>query len=423
MYLLVFYSILQVHCLWGKIRGNKLIMLEIAPMSKTIVPLTDTKINKSKPKEKPYKIFDGGGLYIEIYPTGSKLWRIKYSFLKKEKRISLGKYPLISLAKAREKRDEIKKLLSDNIDPSTYQKVDKDIITLDMIINEWLEIKKSRVADSTHNDSKRIGEAHIKPILGEYPINKITRTMIADLIKSIDKKTAFNTAKKARHLLNQAFKYAMVKGLIEFNPASDLSIITAYQGVTEHYKSIPFTELKTLLSSVQKSTSNIVTKAYIYLLCLTALRPTELRLSKWSEIEDDNLSIPIERMKKRNTHITPLSKQALYVLDQIKPITGCYEFIFSSLNNPLKPMGRSTANFILNNSNYFGKHSPHGFRHLLSTELNNRGYNHDWIEKQLAHGDTDRIRGTYNHASYLDQRKIMMQEWADSIDFDFKVFK
>ena len=392
-------------------------------MPKLILPLTDSKINKSKPKNKSYKLFDGGGLYLEIYPTGSKLWRIKYNFLKKEKRLSLGAYPLITLAKAREKREEIKSLLTENIDPSTYKKSENNFITLTMLIDEWVEIKKHRLSESTIIRINSIIKNHITNSIGGYHIAKITRPMIVDLIKKIEEKSAFSTAKKTRHLLSQAFKYAIIKGLIDINPATDLSIVSiAPLSIRKSYNSLPFTELSDLLKEVQLSTSNKVTKTYIYLLSLTALRPTELRLAKWSEITDDVLEIPRERMKKRNNHKVTLPRQALFIIDQIRPITGMYDFIFPGINNPLNPMGRTTANFVINNIRLKGKHSPHGFRHLLSTELNSRGYNHDWIEKQLAHGDTDKIRGAYNHASYLDQRRIMMQEWADSIDFDFKVF-
>lgn len=391
-------------------------------MPKLILPLTDSKINKSKPKDKAYKLFDGGGLYIEIYPTGSKIWRIKYSFLKKEKRISLGQYPGVNLLNAREKREEIKALLADNIDPSTYKKTDYGNQTLGELINEWLDIKKARLAESTYNRSMTIYKVHIKPILANSYVDKISRPMVVDLIKNIESKGSYSTSKKARHLLNQAFRYAVVKGLIDINPASDLSLISTATNTRKNYNSVSFNELKPLLESIRNTPSSAVVKSFIYLLSLTALRPTELRLSKWSEINNDCLEISQERMKKRNKHITPLSKQALYILDQLKAITGDSEFIFSSTSNPVKPISRSTSNHILNITPYSKRHSPHGFRHLLSTELNSRGYNHDWIEKQLAHGDTDKIRGTYNHASYLDQRRVMMQEWADSIDFDFKVF-
>lgn len=390
-------------------------------MPKLIIPLTDTKINKSKPKDKPYKLFDGGGLYLEVYPTGSKLWRVKYNFLKKEKRLSLGAYPTITLLKAREKREEIKQLLSDNIDPSTYKKTENNFTTISTIIDEWIEIKKPRWAISSFERINQINNKHIKPTIGNYHVAKVTRPVVVDLIKSIEAKNSYNTSKKTRHLLNQAFKYAMVKGLIDINPASDLSIISSEPVIKKNYNSVSFADLPKLLKDVQESNSNAVTKAYIFLLALTALRPSELRLAKWSEINHDLLNIPADRMKKRRLHITPLSSKAIYVLEQIKPITGDYDFIFSSNSYPNQPIARSTTSFIMKSAGYSDKHTPHGFRHLLSTELNNRGYNHDWIEKQLAHGDTDKIRGTYNHASYLDQRRKMMQEWADSIDFDFKL--
>jgi len=184
--ILAFIDILQSVFFWGKIGGKNYKLRKLAPMPKLILPLTDSKINKSKPKDKPYKLFDGGGLYIEVYPTGSKLWRIQYSYLKKEKRLSLGQYPVITLAKAREKREEIKYLLADNIDPSTHKKSEDNFITLSMLTAEWIDIKKHRWSEASYIRANSLIKNHIDPTIGKYHIAKITRPMVIDVIKKIE---------------------------------------------------------------------------------------------------------------------------------------------------------------------------------------------------------------------------------------------
>lgn len=395
-------------------------------MPKKVAPLTDTKINKSKPKDKPYKLSDGEGLYIEVFPNGSKLWRVKYVLSGKEKRIALGDYPTISLAYARELKQEVKLQVKKGIDPVLSRKIERTrsvTNSFESIANEWFDINSTKWAKTTKNKTRLYLDKDIIPFFKDRAIGDIKRIELVSLIKTFESRKAFEPAKKARLWLNHIFRYALAKGIVEVNPATDLDVVAIQAPKVKHMPFVPFSELKELLVNVGNTNCLVLSKAAIYLLVLTGLRPGEIRMCKWDYIsfEDKTITIPEELTKTRKKHVVPLVRQSINVLKDIKPISSRYDFIFIG-RDLIKPFSDMTINKCLKMAGYKDKQTGHGFRHLLSTELNNRGYNHDWIEKQLAHGDTDKIRGTYNHATYLDQRRKMMQEWADSIDFDFKVF-
>ncbi|AZS50628.1 DUF4102 domain-containing protein [Entomomonas moraniae] len=395
-------------------------------MPKKVAPLTDTKINKSKPKDKPYKLSDGEGLYIEIFPNGSKLWRVKYILNSKEKRIALGDYPTISLAYARELKQQVKLQVKKGIDPVLNRKIEKErsvTNSFESIANEWYEINSARWAESTKDKIRLYLDKDILPFFKNREIEGIKRIELVSLVRKFEERKAFEPAKKTRLWLNQIFRFALAKGVVDVNPATDLDVVAIQAPKVKHMPSVNFDNLKELLEHVKQTPCSALSKAAIYLLTLTGLRPGELRMCKWGYIDTDNksITIPADLTKTRKPHTVPLPNQALKILEEIKPVSFHYEYVFIG-RDLKKPFSDMTINKCLKMAGYKDKQTGHGFRHLLSTELNSRGYNHDWIEKQLAHGDTDKIRGTYNHASYLDQRRVMMQEWADSIDFDFKVF-
>ncbi|AWM80499.1 integrase [Gammaproteobacteria bacterium ESL0073] len=396
-------------------------------MPKKIAPLTDTKIHKTKPKDKPFKLSDGEGLYIEIFPNGSKLWRVKYIFDGKEKRIALGNYPTVSLSYARELKQEVRTQVKKGIDPVLNRKIQKNkqgINDFESLANEWYNICASKWSDLTKLKTRRYLDKDIIPFFRKRDIGTIKRVELVSLIKKIESRNVSEPVKKTRIWLNQIFRFAIAKGIIESNPATDLDIVTKAAPKQKPMPHVNFSELKELLKSVKLTNSPILAKSGVYLLALTGLRTGELRLCKWEYVDFDQkiITIPEHITKTKHLHVIPLSEQCVSILNNIKEISAHYDFIFigQSLKKPLTEM---TFNLCLRKAGYKDRQTGHGFRHLLSTELNSRGYNHDWIEKQLAHGDTDKIRGTYNHASYLDQRRVMMQEWADSIDFDFKVFR
>lgn len=387
------------------------------------MPLTDSAIKTAKPKEKDYKLSDAHGLYLLVKPNGSKLWRLKFRVNGKEKGLAFGTYPTVSLAQARQKREEARQLLALGVDPSAERKAAKkaqrvDGVTFETLAREWYSYNAPRWAKSTAYKTKLYLDNDMLPHIGARPVKSITRPELVDLVRKVEARGKLNAAGKIRQWLHQIFRYGLASGVVEANPATDLDVVAAPPKATRHHPHVAFAELPELLGKIESTTLNTLTRCAIRLLVLTAVRPGELRQAPWLEFDLDGATwtIPKARMKARRPHVVPLPQQALAILRQLKEITGDYPLVFAGQQNPDRPMSENTINKALRLMGYEGRQTGHGFRHLLSTELNGRGYNRDWIERQLAHGDNDEIRDTYNHATYLEQRREMMQAWADSID-------
>ncbi len=392
-------------------------------MPRAATPLTDSAIKAAKPKEKPYKLADGQGLYLEITPNGSKLWRLKYRHSDKEKRLALGAYPAVTLLKARQRRDEARQLLAEGVDPGAEKKANKEAqraeeLTFEAVAREWYVFNAPRWAESTAYKAKLYMENDLLPGIGSRPIAAITRPELVDLVRKVESRGTLNAAGKIRQWLHQIFRYSLARGVVESNPATDLDVVAAPAKAARHHPHVPFAELPELLERLEAAKASNLTRWAIRLLILTAVRPGELRAAPWTEfdLEAATWTIPKERMKARRPHVVPLPHQAIAILRQLNEVTGGYALVFPGQQNAERPMSENTINKALRLMGYEGRQTGHGFRHLLSTELNGRGYNRDWIERQLAHGDKDEIRDTYNHAIYLEQRREMMQAWADSID-------
>ena len=385
--------------------------------------LTDTAIRTAKPREKLYRIADSQGLCLEVTTSGGKLWRLRYRFEGKAKMLSLGSYPAVTLAQARERRDAARKILARGIDPSAHKREERaasaaQALTLESLAREWYAYNKPRWAPATANKALQYLESDIIPVIGSRPVAEVTRPDLVDLVRRIEKREAFNVARKVRQWLGQIFRFGLAKGVVAANPATDLDVVAAHAPQTRHHPHISEAELPELLRKVASANCDITSKLAIRLLVLTAVRPGELRNAPWEEFDLDSATwtIPAVRMKARRPHLVPLPTQAIALLRQLHEITGTYPLAFPGRNDRSRPMSENTVNKVLSTIGYEGRQTGHGFRHLLSTSLNTRGYNSDWIERQLAHGDQDSIRDTYNHASYLEQRRSMMQAWADSID-------
>ena len=386
------------------------------------MPLSDTAIRTAKPKDKLYRLTDANGLCLEVTPTGSKLWRYRYRFNGSAKMLALGAYPAVTLLKARQSRDESRQLLIEGIDPGEQKKTLKlaqkvEGLTFETLAREWFAYNAPRWAESTTYKAKLYLENDLIPGIGSRPVKSITRPELVELVRTVEARGTLNAAGKIRQWLHQIFLYGLAKGVVDANPATDLSVVAAPPKAARHHPHVTFAELPELLSKVESANIHSLTRHAIRLLTLTAVRPGELRQAPWSEfdLEAGIWTIPKERMKARRPHVVPLPRQAVAILRQLKEITGRYSLVFAGAN-PERPMSENTVNKALRLMGYEGRQTGHGFRHLLSTELNGRGYNKDWIERQLAHGDSDEIRGTYNHAAYVEQRREMMQAWADSID-------
>jgi integrase len=387
------------------------------------MPITDAAIKAAKPAEKPYKLSDAHGLFLLINPNGSKLWHLKYRIAGKEKKLALGTYPIVGLQQARQRRDEARKLLAEGIDPSAAKKATKQAqqaatLTFEVLAREWFAYNAPRWAESTAYKANLYLENDLIPGIGSRPMKEITRPELVGLVRKVEARGTLNAAGKIRQWLHQIFRYGLAKGVIEINPATDLNVVAEQAKAVRHHPHVGFADLPELLGKLETAKIHLFTRCAIRLLALTAVRPGELRTAPWSEFDLDaaTWTIPKERMKARRAHVVPLPRQAVAILRQLKEISGGYALLFPGQQNPDRPMSENTINKALRLMGYEDRQTGHGFRHLLSTELNGRGYNRDWIERQLAHGDADEIRDTYNHATYLEQRREMMQAWADSID-------
>lgn len=386
---------------------------------------TDKAIKAAKPEAKAYKMSAGQGMFLLVNPNGSKLWRLKYRHGGKEKTLSFGAYPEVTLAQARLKREEARQQIAEGIDPSELLKQQRQqakakVLTFKVVAERWYKDKTELAlkpwAPATARKARLYLEKDLYPAFGSRPIAEITRLELIELNAKIEERGALDVSKKIRQWLGAIFDDAYDRGEIPANPAHNLKAGARSKGAThKHYPSVAFSELPAMLDAVDATGSHQLIKAAIRLLMLTAVRPGELRLAQWSEFDLDNAvwTVPAERMKMRRPHSVPLTSQVLELLAQVKEINPeGYLFVVQGS----KPISGITINQTIRLAGYGGKHTGHGFRHLLSTELNERGYNSDWIEAQLAHAGGDKIRATYNKAQYLEQRRTMMQDWADSID-------
>lgn len=385
--------------------------------------LTDTLVRKTKAPVKPKKLADERGLYLLLTPSGGKWWRFKYRFAGKEKLLSLGIYPDVSLAKAREARDEARRQVADGTDPSAARQQDKrekaesaanDFETL---AREWLDNVKPRWAAVYHNDTLKRFEAFIFPGIGRKPIADVTAPELLALLRKVEARGTVETAHKVGRACGQVFRYGIASGRCERNPAADLRGALKARPRPKHMATLPAAELPTFLHKIDEYDGELQTKLALRLLALTFVRTNELRSAAWSEIDLDKgeWTIPAERMKTKAPHHVPLSKQAIEVFRQLRAINAKWPLVFAG-RAPTKPMSKNTVLFALYRLGYHSRMTGHGFRALASTALNEMGYRPDVIERQLAHTEKNAVRAAYHRSQYLEERTIMMQAWADFLD-------
>ncbi len=387
--------------------------------------LSEFAVRKAKPREKAYKLADGGGLHLLVQPGGSKLWRLKYRFMGKEKLLSFGPYPLVTIAEARTKREEAKRLLLDGIDPAAQKKLDKIAAetkarqTFGLIADEYLEqMKERQAAERTQAKTRWLLKDLAKP-LEDRPINDIHPAEILDLLKAIEKSGRRETARRLRGTMSSVFKHAIVTLRATSDPTQPLRgallppKVTGRAAVTDERK------LGQLLSDIDEYDGWPTIRAALQFLVLTCVRPGEVRGATRDEFDLKKAvwSIPAERMKMRVPHDVPLSKQALAVLEDIWPLSEHGLLVFPSIRSIKRPLSENALNSALRRMGYTKDEvTAHGFRVTASTILNQRGYDPDVIEAVLAHQDRNAIRRAYNRATYFEQRTKLMQEWADVLD-------
>ncbi|WP_218783730.1 tyrosine-type recombinase/integrase, partial [Klebsiella pneumoniae] len=378
--------------------------------------LNARQVDAAKPREKAYKLADGAGLYLEVVPSGSRYWRMKYRFNGKEKRLAFGVYPAVSLAQARALRDEAKKKLAEGIDPSFAKKEEKLVRdvqlnnTFQAVALEWHGTKVNRWSEGYASDIIEAFNKDIFPYIGQQPVNEIKPLVLLNVLRRMESRGATEKAKKVRQRCSEVFRYAIVTGRAEYNPAADLtSAMSGHE--SKHYPFLTVEELPDFFKALAGYTGSPLVVLAARLLILTGVRTGELRGAFWSEFDLEKAvwEIPAERMKMKRPHLVPLSTQALEIVQQLKVMSGQYPLVFPGRNDPRKTMSEASINQVFKRIGYTGKVTGHGFRHTMSTILHEEGFNTAWIETQLAHVDKNAIRGTYNHALYLEGRKEMMQ--------------
>ncbi|MFG6655615.1 tyrosine-type recombinase/integrase [Scandinavium sp. M-37] len=385
--------------------------------------LNARQVDAAKPREKAYKLADGAGLYLEVVPSGSRYWRMKYRFNGKEKRIAFGVYPAVSLAQARALRDEAKKKLAEGIDPSFAKKEEKLVRdvqlnnTFQAVALEWHGTKVSRWSEGYASDIIEAFNKDIFPYIGQLPVNDIKPLVLLNVLRRMESRGATEKAKKVRQRCSEVFRYAIVTGRAEYNPAADLtSAMSGHE--SKHYPFLTVEELPEFFKALAGYTGSPLVVLAARLLILTGVRTGELRGAFWSEFDLEKAvwEIPTERMKMKRPHLVPLSTQALEIVQQLKVMSGRYPLVFPGRNDPRKTMSEASINQVFKRIGYTGKVTGHGFRHTMSTILHEEGFNTAWIETQLAHVDKNAIRGTYNHALYLEGRREMIQWYGNFID-------
>lgn len=387
------------------------------------MPLNDLRIKAAKPKDKPYKLGDGSGLYLLVHPTGAKYWRLKYRYNGKEKKLAFGVYPEVSLADARARCMEARKHLAAALDPTEVKRTAKERAaissanTFEAIALEWMEARKNAWTARYAEFMKRRLEADIFPQIGTKPIADITAPDLLRTLRIIEARGAHELAHRCKQSCGQIFMYAIATGKADRNPAADLQGALKSH-VKKTYAHLKEVDLPEFLKKLEAYTGTPQTKLAVELLMLTFVRTTELRAMTWAEIDFDKAEwrIPAHRMKMRRDHIVPLSIHSLAILRELKQMNGHWQFVFPNPHKPLKHMSENAILYALYRMGYHNRTTGHGFRHTASTILNENGFNADHIERQLAHVDGNKIRGTYNHAQYLPERRKMMQWWADYIE-------
>ncbi len=386
------------------------------------MPLNDMQIRRAKPEAKAYTLGDGQGLSLLVEPNGSKSWRFRYRYAGKPKMISLGVYPTITLADARSRRDEARKLVAEGKNPSEVRKEQKLALqtesenAFEKIAREWHQQKSTKWSAGYASDIMEAFKNDIFPYVGTRPVGEIKPLELLNVLRKIEKRGALEKMRKVRQRCSEVFRYAIATGRAEFNPAADLSsALNVHQ--SNHFPFLKANEIPDFLRALNGYTGSRLVLIATKLLMITGVRTIELRAALWSEFDLDNAiwEIPAERMKMRRSHLVPLSTQALDLLNELKMMTGKYSYVFPGRNDPNKPMSEASINQVIKRIGYGGKLTGHGFRHSLSTILHEKGYDSAWIEIQLAHIDKNNIRGTYNHSQYIDKRRDMMQWYSDYI--------
>jgi len=387
--------------------------------------LNDTRVRTAKVRERPIKLSDSGGLYLLIQPHGSKLWRLAYRFGGKQKTLAIGVYPTITLKQAREKRDEAKELLAVNIDPSTQRRLEKQSAstgnTFRAVAEElMMKLEREGRAEATLVKQRWLLQfAH--PAIGDRPIAEITAPEVLSVLRKVEARGRYETARRLRSTCGMVFRYAIATARAQRDPSVDLRGALTAPKVTHRSAIVDPAGMGALLRAIEEYEGLPLTKAALKLAPLVFVRPGELRKAEWSEFDFERAEwrIPAAKMKMRRLHRVPLSKQALAIIHDLRGLSGGGRWLFPSVRSTARPMSENTLNAALRRLGYSKEQmTAHGFKGMASTRLNEMGrWNPDAIERQLAHKESNDVRYAYMHAAeYWSERVKMMQIWADYLD-------
>ena len=390
-------------------------------MARMTRPLTNNEILKAKLQEKDFTLHDGDGLFLLIKTSGKKQWRFRYQRLNSSNRtnLSLGSYPALTLAAARQMRDQYLSLLVQGLDPQRQQEKasEQRQIELDSIFSvvagNWFQLKSKSVTEDYAKDIWRSLEKDIFPAIGDIQVQAIKARTLVEALEPIKARGALETVRRLVQRINEIMIYAVNIGLIDTNPASGVGMAFE-KPKKQNMPTLRPEELPKLMRSLVMSNLSVPTRCLIEWQLLTLVRPSEASGARWVEInlEAKLWTIPAERMKAKREHVVPLSLQALEILEAMKSISAHREYIFPSRNDPKLPMNSQTANAALKRIGYGGKLVAHGLRSIASTAMNEQGFNSDIIESALAHVDKNEVRRAYNRSIYLTQRVELMEWWG-----------
>jgi integrase len=384
--------------------------------------LTDIKIRTAKPTEKAYKLFDGGGLYLLINPSGARWWRFKYRFGGKERGISLGVYPTVTLKGARDRRDDARRLVSKGVDPSAQRQTVKvsQTETFERIAEEWLALQSKKLTATTLSKARWMLQTFVYPRLGSRPIGEIAPPDLLAALRPVERRGTHETAHRTKQRCGQIFRYAVATGRAIRDITVDLRGALAPVVSNNHAAITEPNQIGALLRAIDGYDGHRMTGIALKLSALFFVRPGELRAAEWAEFDLDAAQwrIPAQRMKMGERHIVPLAKQAVVLLRELRKLNAWSDkYVFPSLRTVHRPMSENTVNAALRRLGYTGEEmTSHGFRTMASTSLNELGWHPDLIELQLAHSERNKVRAAYNRAERLAERKKMMQGWADHLD-------
>ncbi|HIF9255924.1 TPA: integrase domain-containing protein [Photobacterium damselae] len=393
-------------------------------MPRIAIKLTDKQLKNAKPKNSEYVLSDGYGLQVRIMSNGTKSWRFVYKHPEngKQSRLTLGTYPVLTIANARKKANQYRELIAEGIDPKAHlqrQHDERIALTKNTLYNiskEWFQVKKEDVTKDHAGDIWRSLELHVFPYLKEQPISQLTAPMVIDVLKRTEAKGSLETVKRLTQRLNEIMIHAVNCGVIHANPLAGIK--SAFKKPQkENMKTLTPQELPDLMRSIANSSIKPTTQCLLEFQLHTMTRPNEAAGARWDEfnLEEKVWVIPANRMKKKREHRIPLTEEVLSLLQHMKAISGQREYVFPADREPTKPTNSQTANAALKRMGYAGRLVSHGLRSIASTTLNESGHDPDVIEAALAHVGGNEVRRAYNRTDYYERRRPMMDWWSKHI--------